>query len=277
VAGANPAFPYASSWRGADYAYFGCSACSTRFIDPVPNPEQLAAIYAPAEYHEVFYGGAGAADYEATARLLARHLPRGARVFDYGCGAGHLLAALKSEGFEAAGGEFSAAAAAQAATRTGAPVFDLSSDAWLEEPPWSCIHLGDVIEHLTDPRDSLRMLLSRIEAGGWLSAAGPLEANASPVHYAARLFGWLKSKLRPNSVAEFAPYHLIFTSATAQRAAFARLGEPLEEVFWQIEEDGWPYRRNGALRNVIALSAIAAARVLPGWGNRFRALYRKVN
>ena len=270
------AFPYASRFAGESYTYRACRDCGTRFIDPLPSDSVFARIYAPSEYHDEFYDDeAGQGDYATTAELLARHLPQGARVLDYGCGAGHLLTALRARSFEASGAEFSGDAARNAAARSGCIAHDLSDPAWPNGESWDCIHFGDVIEHLTDPKAVLSAALGWLEPGGWLSATGPLEANPSLVNAAAAAVGGIKRMVKPGAIAEFPPYHLLFTSAAAQRDLFTRLGAPLTELVWEVEETGWPYRDNGAVRNIVALSAIAAAKVMPGWGNRFRALYRK--
>lgn len=115
---------------------------------------------------------------------------------------------------------------------------------------------------------------SQLRSGGTLSAEGPLEANPSLVRFATVLAGWLKLQIRPGSIAEFPPYHLLFTNGAAQQALFKRLETPLVELAWQVEETGWPYRGQGQLRGAIARLAIAAARVMPGWGNRYRTLLR---
>ncbi len=269
------AFPWASRYADSDYRYFACSACATRYIDPVPDDAAMAQMYGSGEYHEEFYEGEGDSAYQQTASRLAAQLPPGASVLDYGCGGGHLIAALKARGLDAEGAEFSAAAASNAAARSGCRVHDLSAMDWMAAGPWDAIHLGDVIEHLADPRDVLANLLPLIRTGGLLSAEGPIEANASLVNGAIQLFGHAKHLLRPRAIAEFPPYHLLFTSASAQRAFFRRF-PGLNEVHWQLSENGWPYRGNGALRNVIALAAIVAAK-LPGLalGNRFSVLLRK--
>ena len=103
------------------------------------------------------------------------------------------------------------------------------------------------------------------------------EANISLVHGAIRLTGWAK-RLAGRAEGSFAPYHLVFTDAAAQRALFDRLGEPLQLQYWELSETGWPYRRNGAVRNAIALAAIGASKVpVLGsmLGDRFRALFKR--
>lgn len=270
-----PAFPWESRYNSATYRYFGCSACGTRFIDPQPDAATFAAMYGSGEYHEEFYEGEGHAPYAQTAARIAALLPAGARVLDYGCGTGHLLAALKERGLAAEGAEFSAASAANAAARSGCTVHDLSEPGWTAAGPWQAVHLGDVIEHLPDPRATLAGLLPHIAPGGLLSAEGPLEANASLVNGAAWLFGRAKRWLRPGHVGHFPPYHLLFATARGQRGFFRSL-PGLTEMHWRVSENGWPYRRNGALRNAIALAAIGMAKGSSGrLGNRFSVLLRK--
>ncbi len=274
---AAPAFPYATHFAGSNYRFVRCGGCATRFIDPLPSAAALAKMYATGDYHDVFYDGEGQGAYQASAARLKAHLAPGAQVLDYGCGAGHLLRALAAAGLDASGAEFSAEAAANAAKRSGLTVYAPDDAGWRAPDRWDCIHLGDVIEHLPDPRATLTELTASLKPGGILSAEGPLEANRSLVHLAARTTGWIKRAMGRGS-GSFVPYHLVFATAASQRALFGTLAVPLGEVLWQLEETGWPYLRGGAMRNAIALAAIGLAR-LPligaGMGNRYIALYRK--
>jgi len=273
---AGPAFPWTSQYAGESYRYFACKTCSSRYVDPVPGEAALAQMYGSGDYHEEFYDGAGQSRYEDTADRLAAHLPAGARVLDYGCGAGHLIAALKRRGFAAEGAEFSALAAANAAAKSGCRVHDLSADGWQAAGLWDAIHLGDVIEHLPEPRATLAGLAPLVAPDGLLSAQGPLEANPSLVYGAILLFSHARRLLRPEAAYVFPPYHLLFATARGQRGCLRGL-PGFDEVLWQVSEDGWPYRRNGVLRGAIALAAIAVAK-LPGskLGNHYATLLRKV-
>lgn len=270
-----PAFPYASRWQGQAFGYRACRTCRTTFIDPAPTAELLEALYQPADYHDRFYDDDEGPAAAETVRFLAGHLAPGSRVLDFGCGSGQLIKALKAEGFAAEGAEFSAASSANAARRSGCVVHDLSQPDWQRHGPWHCIHLGDVIEHLVDPRGTIEAILGHLDQGGLLSATGPLEANRSPVRTAIVFSGWLKQRLRPGRIAEIPPYHLLFTNAAAQRGLFRRLGQPLKEIAWQVQETGWPYRGQDFVRDAIARVAIAGSRIVPGWGNRYRTLLRK--
>ena len=270
------AHPGRSRYAGESFAYSHCGRCGLVYIDPLPSPALLDKLYAGGDYHEAFYADEGQSSYAETADRLARHLPPGARVLDFGCGTGHLIAELRARGFAAAGVEFSAERAAAAEARSGCPVFPASDPVWQTAGQWDCIHLGDVIEHLGEPRETLRQCLADLAPSGMISAEGPLERNRSLVFYATALFACAKRWRDPSFVPEFPPYHLLFADAASQRRFFAGL-PGASEVLWDVHESGWPYRGNGAVRDVIARASIALSR-LPGlrgrWGNRFAALYR---
>ncbi len=275
VAGA-AAFPYGTHYNGTHFRYFACRDCDTRFIDPVPDAATMVRMYAPDQYHDQFYEFDDLADYAETVAKLVPALPAGARILDYGCGAGHFVRAARARGFDAVGAEFSADAAQNAAQHLGATVYALDRDDWIAAGPWDCIHLGDVIEHLPDPRATLRQIVAQIRPGGYLSVTGPLEANRSLVFAAIRFYDWAKAQIG-RAEGEFAPFHIYFTDAKAQRAFFDHLGTALEQVSWQTFETGWPYHRRDPVRDMIARAAIAASRIPgigAGLGNRFRALFR---
>lgn len=275
-AAAGPAFPFSTQFAGNSYDYLGCSVCGTHFITPAPDAAALDRLYAPTAYHDCFYADAADHHHAASAARLAAYLGPGAKVLDYGCGSGDFIRAARAAGLAAEGAEHNAAAAAQAALRSGARVFDVSVPDWQDEGPWDCIHLGDVVEHMPQPREQLASLLRSIRPGGLLSVEGPLEVNASLVYACIRINDRIRRALGRRQ-GDFPPYHLIFTDAAAQRALFNRLGATLTPLEWSVHETGWPYRANGVMRNLLALAAIGISR-LP-WargriGNRFSALFR---
>jgi SAM-dependent methyltransferase len=271
-----PAYPWRSRWEGRDFRYLRCARCALVFIDPVPDAAMLDRMYASGDYHEEHYDGEGHGDYDRTARRIASFVTPGARILDFGCGAGHLLSALGRHGLAPEGAEFSPVPAALAERRSGYPVFATSVPGWHSRGPWDAIHVGDVLEHLPDPIAGMRECIAQVRPGGLLSLEGPIEDNPSLVLIAARLFARAKRLLRPERVPEFPPYHLIFASAASQRRFLCSFPE-LSEVHWSIYETGWPYRNNGTMRNAIALAALGTSK-LPGLGrvvgNRFAAVYR---
>jgi SAM-dependent methyltransferase len=161
-----------------------CDACGLGWLEPLPDPARVAALY-PPEY----YGGPGRkftplvemavrAVGERHVRFLSSDLPRGARVLDVGCGRGVLLGALADRGFEAHGFEISAAAAEGADPRAEVRV---ASDLRAADYPsgfFDQVIVWHVLEHLRDPREALLEVRRVLRAGGRLVVAVPNFSSA---------------------------------------------------------------------------------------------------
>jgi SAM-dependent methyltransferase len=101
--------------------------------------------------------------YGSLQRILRVRVPEGLRVLDLGCGAGHLLAALRPS--HGVGVDVSAPAVREAGERYGAQGMrflegDLSDPAVLERAggPFDVILLVNVVTHLTDVQAALEAL-----------------------------------------------------------------------------------------------------------------------
>ena len=275
--GRDLAFPFQIQYRGQIFAHVRCSRCATVFVDPLPDDDTFRQIYTPEAYHDLYYNSStDTAPYAQSVRLLSRFAPLGARVLDYGCGGGHFLLACRELGFIPIGLEFDAEAADAASRLVGVPVQTIRD--WHASPIQASvdvIHMGDVLEHLPAPADTLSALLLSLKPSGLLFVEGPLEDNASLVLWVARCFGWLKLSVLLGRVGEGVPAHLFRTHATAQRSFFQRLLPGARELYWKVEETGWPYASGGLPKRLIA----AAAQRLSGlrfmgrvMGNRFQII-----
>lgn len=269
-------FPFSTVFNGSRFHYMECANCRSVFVDPVPNSETFALMYAKADYHDHHYQGTEEAPYRESARLLRAHLPQGSRVLDYGCGTGAFLKALGAEGFNPFGVEFDKDAAAFAGRNARCETVSVDEFMGLvEKPVFDAIHLGDVLEHMPDPGGTLTQLLQFLRPGGLLFAEGPLETNPSPVYWAARTFGAIKHVARKDLGASGKPTHLFRTGAKQQRDFFLRVEPALAWKHWSVYETGWPYASGGRLKRSIANVAVAVGgRQLLAWtfGNRFRAI-----
>ncbi len=277
-AGGSAAFPYATRFDGVAYHYLKCRHCCSVFVDPVPDADTFTKMYAKSAYHDAHYVECNSPHYHDSALLLKKFLPPGASVLDYGCGLGWFLRALKEEGFSATGVEFDQEAAEAAAKATGCPAYTLPDFmAKSEKASVDVLHLGDVLEHLAEPANTLDELIGFVRPGGLLFVEGPLENNASPVFWAARLFGSMKRLLKKDAVGLGAPTHLLRVDSAQQLAFIKHFWPNLETLHWCIYETGWPYQGGGAVKSVIAALAIAiGGNRLFGvtFGNRFRGVFR---
>jgi len=275
---AGTAFPYTFRFNAHDFEHVSCGSCGCVYVDPVPDAETFAKMYAKASYHDAHYIDRKDEGYTQSAKLLRKFLPHGARVLDYGCGLGPFLNALTQEGLEGTGVEFDAEAVRYAAENTGRPVFttaEFLSDSSMER--YDAIYLCDVVAHLPEPVAILRSILRFLRPGGVLFVEGPLPTNPSLVYFAARLFGAMKRRFNPGASVEAPPTHLVLANAAQHRALFARTAPSLTILHWRIYETGWPYAEGGAIKRAIAaLASALGGKSIGGiaFGNRFQAIYR---
>ena len=272
------AFPYRTRYNHIEFSYLACGSCRTVFVDPVPDDATFALMYAKAAYHDFHYEGIEEASYAESAAMLARHLHLGACVLDYGCGAGYFLEACSAQGLMPFGVEFDQDEARAAGQRTGCRTYSVREFGQAGAPErFDAIHLGDVLEHLPEPFETLRSLIAGLRPGGVVFLEGPLEVNPSPVYWAALAYGAGKKRLRPAATRSGAPTHLLRTDAPSQRLFFERFGN-LRLVEWRTEETGWPYANGGRAKKTIAAWARWVNRTRPlgiEFGNRFRAILVK--
>lgn len=113
------------------------------------------------------------------------HLNQQARILDFGCGTGAFLNHLGSKGFDVYGVEPSSVARANAPKQ-------LKIFPHLEKTQGSFdfISLWHVLEHLTDPQDSLKHLETKLSPGGCFAIALPNFRSWDANHYGASWAAW---------------------------------------------------------------------------------------
>jgi SAM-dependent methyltransferase len=104
-------------------------------------------------------------------RLLVDAVPARARTLDVGCATGYLAAELRGRGCEVFGVEADPAAATVARDRCAEVVVgDVEAAACRETlgalGPFDALVCGDVLEHLRDPWETLRFLVTLLAPGG---------------------------------------------------------------------------------------------------------------
>jgi 2-polyprenyl-3-methyl-5-hydroxy-6-metoxy-1,4-benzoquinol methylase len=233
-------------------------------------------MYQSESYHEEHYVDNDLSEYVKSAKLLSEFInPDQSYILDYGCGYGQFLKTLSDMGFKAKGLEFDEGACIKAEKYSGCSVKQISEFSNVNETSFQAVHLGDVLEHLPHPRETLKQLLGVLDEKGIIFIEGPLETNPSLVYWSAKLFGHIKKLLRLNEqLGE--PTHLIRVNEKTQLNFILELNSRIKCLHWEVYETGWPYANNGFLRNLIAQSAIflGGKRLFSSvMGNRFKGIF----
>lgn len=243
----------------------------------MPDTTLLAEMYGP-QYQSAFVADPAIDDARQRRRVVEwlRTQARG-RFIDFGCGDGMLLKDVSELGWDAVGVEFDDEVAASVAARTGLHVMGRQASV---ETPADVLHLGDVLEHLTEIDREMPSILRLIKPGGVLLAQGPLEAHSS-------LFTWVLRAARRlrKTTSTMPPYHVMLATAAGQRRLFDRYR--LAAIHFGVHEVSWPAPARLASGDIgrpraVALYGLrkmsqAASRLSGGrWGNRYFYAGRRV-
>lgn len=166
--------PLATTW-------LSCADCGVHRLDPLPTEDELATVYGTgyAAGHARYAPAYAAVVADEYARSLADlgmtpAQVAGLRVLDYGCAAGPFLDWLAASGAPSSdvlGVDLSAEMVAIATAR-GHRATTVAVLPTLDER-FDLVTLWDVLEHLLDPLDTLRMLTRLLVPGGRLLVQTP--------------------------------------------------------------------------------------------------------
>jgi 2-polyprenyl-3-methyl-5-hydroxy-6-metoxy-1,4-benzoquinol methylase len=220
-----------AAWARTRYALPGlqmrivdCTGCGLGRLHPRPSSELITRFY-PASYYGVT-GAKFVPFVEGLVRLVgARHvraLSRGldseARVLDVGCGRGVLLSAFARLGFEAHGFEMSPDAAVGVDPRATVRIGQTLRDAEYPREYFDQVVVWHVLEHLTDPRQTLDEIRRILKPDGKLVVAVPNYGSLQSRCFGA---GWFHLD---------APRHLFHFPAK-------RLRQLLESTGFRVERE----------------------------------------
>lgn len=267
---AGPSWLGSTRFHGKLYTYVECRRCASLYCDPMPEAEAIATMYGP-EYRAVLATSDGQPEEPDRVLSWLTRSPRGTFV-DYGCGSGELLQKVAEMGWTALGVEFDRRVADEIAGRTGTTV--ATDPEEFSGARADVLHLGDVIEHLTEVDSQMPKILRMLRPGTLLLAQGPLEANRNLFTLLVRL----GRTLRNRPIVEMAPYHVSLATARGQRAFFVRFG--MKEIEYRVTEVSWPAPRRLTLGSGIGLRSVglftlrevsrSISRLRPNrWGNRY--------
>lgn len=270
-------FPYRTKFNGVEFKYYKCKACFTVSVHPKPDINIISTMYEKKNYHDIYYSKDQGANYEISALLIKKHLSNTSTILDYGCGGGHFLREIKNNGLIGYGVEYDKSTVYNASKYSGCKIFTVEEfDDNFDNMQFDALHLGDVLEHFTDPENELKKIIKRLKPGGLVFIEGPLEENMSPVMLSSKIVGYIKNKIYPGR-SIYPPFHLTRTNANSQKKFISRIAGNQEFIYWDVYDTGWPYLNNKNIRHIIGLIALMLSGLkLYKWtfGNRFRAIIK---
>lgn len=164
-------------FRKEGYKLMRCRGCGLTFIQNPPDESALQELYSfDTGYHEDLESSNETSAYhlrnaKAHLRYLERYRQTGS-LLDIGCSAGFFLEQARQKGFQVQGVEYSADSAAVAQEK-GLDVFVGTLEAFNTEQRFDVITLWDVIEHVRDPLETLRIAKSLLSPEGYLFLETP--------------------------------------------------------------------------------------------------------
>jgi SAM-dependent methyltransferase len=179
-AGVERSFPFALS-HGHRVAR--CQDCGIHYLYPRLSEEAMQLVYQDPSYYEGGESGYADTSYfdqeaalRATFKCLLRNLQKrgmtGGDLLEVGCGHGYLLDEARPYFSRRVGTEFSPQAAARARER-GADVFVGGIEQLPDNAIFDCALAIQVIEHVYDPVQFMRQLVTHIKPGGYVVVATP--------------------------------------------------------------------------------------------------------
>ncbi|MEY3942103.1 MAG: hypothetical protein RIR07_989 [Bacteroidota bacterium] len=210
---------------GEEFQVSFCTDCGLGITSP--RPDEIGPYYESPAYTShsdstsglfgTLYGWARSWAARGKVKLIQRSTKASkGSLLDYGCGVGVFTAKAERAGWSVHGIELSptARALAQNKLRTGSVV---AHRAELPEQRYDAVTLFHVLEHLDDPKETLRWIRERLNSGGALIVAVPNWEAPDAKHYGRYWAAW------------DVPIHYWHFN----KAAMARLAQ---ETGWFVEE-----------------------------------------
>ena len=197
------------------YAIAKCKKCNLEQIVPLPNQEELNALY---EKYYNFSGERNTRYTQLRAKFINSFLYRiwlaidgdisfhqiagSGRLLDVGCNEGRGLEFYQNHGYSAEGLELNSKAA-EVARGKGFVVHGSTLEAFATEKKYDVVVLSNVLEHSLNPADMLRAIYHLLNANGQVWISCPNSQS------------WLRSAFGRFWINWHVPFHVVhFSSST---------------------------------------------------------------
>ena len=199
-----------------------CPRCDHYAVLPCPTEAELQAIYSSTAGYGVGRESSLAdTDGRPAARLDTALLALGVKrktFLEVGCGDGRLLFHMRNLGWEVAGTDYSDVYVEKCRAHGLDVRHGVLGGAGLSRD-WSVAYLGDVVEHLPNPLETLGEVISHLAPGGIVVVRTPNAASGF-----SRLSCWLNRVTRTDWLASEAPLHINDFTPRSLRTLFLAVG-----------------------------------------------------
>ena len=279
------ALPFGYDHEGQRLQGTLCRACGIIFLDPQLSDEQITALYSK-EYFEGDFrcGHTGSLFDDATLADITdlplvrriREFQQGGTMLDIGCAGGAFLNSARAAGFTVKGVEMSPDAAQLARTRFGLDV--ITGDVFagkFADGTFDVVYLGDVIEHLPDPRRTFTEINRIMKPGALLVIACPTQTNT----LFSRLGCSAYTLLGTSVTVHMPPYHLFEYRPGSMRALMERTGFSIVQLDAGAIPPGEIAMRGSfaqkAGKKLMQYPNALLTRLTGKWGDRLNVFARK--
>jgi SAM-dependent methyltransferase len=206
------------------YAVVECEECRHIYTFPRPsqatvdNRYQSVGGWIKAENPELATGADSR--YRFFLSLLKRVIPPPATLLDIGCSVGRFLAMARADGYECYGVE-PGTDGEHAARLLGAGRIHRRLYREPVEPRCDVVTMLEVMEHIPDPRTTLKTIQMQVKDGGWFLGSVPNQVFSRLKVWPRRRFG-VQSTLVPLTLDS--GNHLHYFSAPGLQAILHRAG-----------------------------------------------------
>ncbi|MFN8295957.1 MAG: class I SAM-dependent methyltransferase [Chitinophagales bacterium] len=253
------------------FQYIECTNCGLVYVNPLPNADDLNKMY-PVEYQ-------GALVTESIGwykDLLSTIKSKGnfKTLLDYGCGGGRFVIEAMEAGYEVSGTEYNPDLVKNLGEAIPGAKFLTIDDFFKTDAKYDIIFLSNVLEHLTNPKEIMLLLKTRLNTNGIFVLEGPVENNFNLTKYARKSIFWIRKNLF-NKKASHTPTHVLYANRKNQEDFLKSIG--LETLYYKIDESHWPFPSNykdcdtmmKKMMFLIADTSVKIGKKFSFWGNNF--------
>jgi SAM-dependent methyltransferase len=227
--------PYENTlFNDKEFSYLKCGNCNLVYINPFPDNGDLEKMY-PITYQGALAGSPNGCydwlfkDIEKTGKYN--------RILDYGCGEGKFVLEAITKGYEVTGVEFNPELVKNLKLAFPQANFLSTSEFFENDELFDIIFLGNVLEHLTNPREMIQIFKRKLQVGGLLIMEGPLEDNFTLAGAFRRMFFSIRKKF--GKKVGHTPWHIFFANYDNQLSVIENAG--FEKLRYNVKENPWPF------------------------------------